>query len=322
MDLVILDCSQYIYAGYYGNKRGFKVTRGVRQHEGEWIARDFEAHGAIFLFKEIQRLASSNNIIMPVFDRTPNIKRKMWKEIFGEDGDGYKGKRNPNPVEAAKIRFNKDFAEACCRKMGFSVQAAEDYEADDIIYTLVQMYHDDFAHIRIHNKDGDLFFLVDDVVSIEPVGDKGRYITVENYEYSVMNKETIVYNTIGLNRLLRTDSSDNIEGIGSWWADYISEYVTLDNVRSCGDLEVCREILRKVVKAHSESPNSERVLSTFNLMSPLLVPTDLIDDNEHRVNWTMLQSYYCDNLRPTSDNWGCEDIVEQFIERWEDEILC
>lgn len=317
MILRIYDASNYIYAGYFGNRRGIVVNRGVREVEGMWCDNSFPAHGAIFLLKNIFDLSNENTISMAVFDRTPTIKRQMYYEMTGDEY-GYKGTRENDPNVTENIKFQKKLAEALCRKADICVQAVDGYEADDIIHTLVNMYRDEYEHIYIHTKDSDLAYLVSDNVSIAQVGDKGKIINMENYEFTARSKITTEYNTVHLNKLIKGDTADNIPGIGPSWAKFINKYITLENVRELGDLNMCRDILRKAVKDNFESPNSHRVLPTFNLIVPLTVPYDSIDEYEHETNCKMIDRYFLSGFREEDDMWDCESLILQFLEIYND----
>lgn len=317
MILRIYDASNYIYAGYYGYRRNVTINRGVREINGIWSENSFPANGVVFLLKNVFENEDGNTTHMIVFDRSPTIKRKMYADMTG-DAYGYKGNRDSEPSKVAEIKFQKQLTEACCRKAGLCVQAVEGYEADDVIHTLVGMYKNDYEHIYIHTKDSDLAYLVDDNVSIAKVGEQGKIINKENYSFTVKTGHNIDYNTVHLNKLIKGDSADNIPGIGKIWAKYINKYVNLDNVGTFGDLNICRDILRKVVTDQSEIPNSHRVIPTFNLIVPLTVPLDCIDDFEHEPEWNMIEYYFLNKFNQEVDKWDCELLVNEFLELYND----
>ena len=324
MELHIMDASAYLYQGIFGNKRGVAVSRGVREHEGMWEERAFPASGVAFLLKNIYALHKPDSTIMVVFDRTPTIKREMYKNAFGDEY-GYKGNRETSGEIRKSIRFQKDFAEACCRKMDLWVQAADGYEADDVIYTIVNMYKDDYSHVYVHTRDSDLTFLVSENVSIAKCDELGKDIDIFNYAYTARSKCNTEYNTIHLNKLIKGDTADNIPGIGKEWAEYINKHISKETTPKLGDLNYARDVLRKAIKDNSFASNSHLVIPTFNILCPLVVPYEMIDDFEHEPNWEMLLSYFihAGSIHPEyfvqeSDRWGCEQLIEEYLTKYEE----
>lgn len=309
MYLHILDCSQYIYAGYNGNKSGKWITRGVRETNGEYESRTANVNGVMHLLNEINRFNKELNVVIPVFDRPASIKREMYKDTFGYDG--YKANRGEPNWDIIRQRR---FAEEILRKCGFPVQAVEGYEADDVIHTLVQIYKNDYEKIFIHNRDSDLFYLVDDNVEIAKIGKLGKSITLENYYYTVLNDYNCFYNTIHLYKTYYGDSSDCIPGIGKEWAARIDEFIGPNDFRKLGDLELCRNFIRQAIKKYFNCPNSQLVLPTFNIVTPLDVPYDELDDSEYDVNWEMFSKYYLNNFDASADKWDCESSLDDYIE--------
>lgn len=305
MNLRIFDCSNYIYAGCYAERL---VSRGVREVEGEWQAFQAPIGGVRFLIRQIANFVDDNTVIIPVFDRTPTIKRDMFSMVFGA-GVSYKGTRPPTPTQ---ITLNKRYAEQCLINCGFDVKAVDEYEADDVIYSLVEYYKDSFDHIYIHTKDSDLTFLVSDKVSIEKVGEQGKHITMSNYE-EVAVKGGCYYNTISIIKLCSGDTSDCIKGIGWEWADVLSDIVPQDEFDRLGEPNYVRKYLMKCLEVKPNLPNGERVLQTYNLMCPLLIPDRLMDLNaEAKVDRGKLE-YFLADWNPRLDRWDLEEKLMNYI---------
>ena len=100
MNLHILDTSNYIYAGAFTNQY---IERGVRESNGVYSANDAPIGGVKFLVNTIAKILKEDPdcVIMPVFDRTPEIKRQMYLDAYG-DPYGYKGTRASKPSTITK----------------------------------------------------------------------------------------------------------------------------------------------------------------------------------------------------------------------------
>lgn len=309
MDLHILDTSNYIYAGSFNNK---VISRGVRETNGEYCANNAPIGGVLFLLKQARELTNDNTIVMPVFDRTPDIKRDMYTNVFGNPY-GYKGNR---PAKKIDISYQKEYAEQILRQLGYPVQAVDGYEADDVIYSLVKYFKYDFDHIYIHTRDSDLTFLVDDTVSIAPVGDKGKVIDMANYTAVADKTGFCTYNTVHLRKLCTGDTSDNIPGVGWKWAELIDNCIKDKNEnRKLGDLDVARKYIKEAIVANPTEPGAHSVLSTFNIICPLLVPEGEIDDSDMDVDFEKF-AYFLGGWVVDLDRWGFEDQLADYIDNY------
>lgn len=311
MELHILDCSQYIHAGSYANTT---ISRGVREDNGEYQENWAPIGGVRFLINRAAELCKDGSIVIPVFDKTPNIKREMYKAAFGDEF-GYKGNRKtPDPMRAVSIQ--KDYAYIIMEKIGYPVQAAQDYESDDVIYTLVQMYKNDFESIHVHSSDSDLYFLVGGNVMMDTVGPNiGKVITQANYPNVVDKDGWCPYNVHHIRKLCNGDHSDNIPGIGSDWMPRLDSVIPADKLAYLGDLEVCREFLKDAVDKYPTAPNAHMLLKTFNILVPLVVPEHLINDVEPAIDWDK-QRYFVHGWKPDEDHWGFEDDLTEYIDSY------
>ena len=310
MNLHILDTSNYIYAGTFTNQY---ISRGIRETNGTYGANEAPIGGVKFLLNSIARILKDDPdaVIMPVFDRTPEIKRGMYLEAYGLQY-GYKGTRAAKPMNIDK---QKEYSENILRDLGLVVQAVDQYEADDVIYSLVKYYKEDFDHIYVHTKDSDMFFLVSDNVSIAPVSQKDKSIDIYNYPTMVDSKNHTLYNTIHLRKLCAGDRSDNIPGVGWVWAEKLDELIDRDTYAKLGDLELCRKYLKEVVNKNPTVPGAHNLLSTFNIVCPLLIPYDLLDDVEQDIDLQKL-SYYKNNWDKSMDRWNLEDMLSDYIDSY------
>lgn len=309
MDLHIMDTSNYIYAGSFSKKF---ISRGVRETNGEYCANEAPIGGVLFLLRQVRALTDNDTIVMPVFDRTPDYKRGMYEAAFGNPY-GYKGKR---PAKSVDISFQKEYAEQILRELGYPVQAADGYEADDVIYSVVKYFRDDFDHIYIHTRDSDLTFLVDDKVSIATVGNVGKTINMMNYTSVAHKSGWCAYNTVHMRKLFEGDVSDNIPGIGERWAELMDACIEdKADLKKFGDLDLARKYIKKAVVANPTEPGAHTILSTFNIVCPLLVPEGEIDDSDMCVDFEKF-AYFLGQWNPSLDRWHFEDQLSDYIDQY------
>lgn len=308
MVLHICDVSQYIYGGSY---KHVSIARGVREVDGMYQENWAPIGGVRFLINRLAELSGPNNIVIPVFDRTPTVKREMYYKAYNSEF-GYKGTRKSSGDNA--IAIQKKYAYDILQKIGYPVQAAEGYEADDVIYTLVQMYKNDFDEIRIHCNDSDLYFLIGGNVMMDTIGPNiGKVITERSYPQLVDTKEGgCPYNAYHMRKLCNGDKSDNIPGIGKEWLERLDSVIPKEKLCELGDLDVCRDYLKKVINKYPDAPNSSIILSTFNILMPLRVPEFLINDAEPMIDYQK-QAYFVSGWVPELDRWGFEDDLEEYI---------
>lgn len=309
MDLRILDCSQYIYAGSYKNA---VISRGIREVDGEFSENAAPIGGVRFLVTQAASLVNDNTVVMPVFESKPTVKRQMYFDVFGEEY-GYKRGRKSHGDD---IPLQRDYARRILEQCGFPVQFADGYEADDLIYTLVETYKNDFEHVYVHNNDSDLYFVVDDNVSIAKIGNNvGKVINRGNYCDMVDKKGWVCYNVHHMKKLCAGDTSDNIPGIGMDWEDRFDSVIPASELPKLGDLSLCREYIKKAIVAYPTAQNAYRVLSTFNILMPLEVPVYLINENEQDIDWNKLR-YFVHGWKPDEDRWGFEDELSEYINNY------
>ncbi len=321
MDLHILDCSEYIYQGAWAGKaRGNNrynntniIARGVRESNGKYGPRQAPIGGAKFLIKEAAKLVDSSSKVVCVFDRFPQYKREMYGRLFGDE-DGYKGTRDRTTSDG--IYLEKDFAEECMNKLGFNCLAADCFEADDVIYTLVSTYKGSYDNIIVHTRDSDLFFLVNGNVTIAPTGQLGKHISVQNYEISVVTDKIIPYNSIGFHKLIYGDTSDNIPGIGVEWKSYFKDKLDRTICSKLGNLDFARSVLMDMVNECSMCTGVHKWIPTFDILNPLEVPVNSVELWESDINKTAIEDYFLGGLNPSIDKWGFEEILDNYIDRY------
>lgn len=310
MELHILDMSNYMYAGMSSE---LTVTRGVRESDGAYSANRAPIGAVKFAIEQVRLLTGKYSNVIPVFDSTPTIKREMYTNVFG-DPYGYKGTRAEKPVGLEQV---KSYTEWILRDLGYNVQKVEGYESDDIIYTLVQMFKNDYEKIYIHSRDSDLYFLVSDNVEIAKCGKQGKEISLVNYSEAVSKNDYVWYNTVHLRKLYGGDASDNIPGVGWDWAQYVDSCIPESDFAKLGDLDLARKYLREASKKFPMKPKAHLLTSVFDIVCPLIVPYDSIDnDCECDIDFEKFDSYYLLGWLKQNDRWNLEDRLLEYIDEF------
>lgn len=307
MNLHILDSSNYIYQGAAFNKR---IARGVREDNGVYRPNDAPIGGVKFLIDRLYELCTPDNKVVIAFDKTPSVKKQMYKDTLGIDG--YKATRSHNNTDVYPQRY---YAEQILRDMDFPVLSLDGYEADDLIYSFVKYYANDYEHTYVHTRDSDLSFLVSENVSIDKVGKQGKYIDMYNYRTEAISSCKLTYNAVMIYKLMIGDTADNIPGVGTWIGEALDTMYDANTYVKCGDLDLCRTMLREVSKKFPDKPDSYSLVPRFNLLAPLQVPFEKVEiyDEDYDVDKI---KYYIHNWDKTYDHWNLEDLLMDYIDSY------
>lgn len=183
-----------------------------------------------FTIKSLNRWARQGKDILAVcFDSPCPFRKDYFKKTKEgiETGIEYKGDRKPmmkEMYEGAQLTMDILY------RAGVPIYAANGYEADDLVYSLVQLAKEMYPNtpIDVITNDADLLPLVDEQVSVflrsrkitwaeTKELEKRSYIQVtpDNFqkvteELSNYQKFSVPYNTLLLHKLLRGDDSDGI----------------------------------------------------------------------------------------------------------------
>ena len=309
MYLHILDMSNYLYAGRSAKR---VVARGVRETDGKYESNEAPVGAVYFCLSQVANLTSANSVVMPVFDRTPTIKRQMYEQCFG-DPYGYKGNR---PAKPSDFEIIKEYTEWILRDLGYPVQAADEYESDDVIYSLVRMFENDYERILIHTRDSDLYFLVSENVMIAKVGEQGKFVDMNNYGQVANKNNYCWYNTAHFHKLYGGDPSDNIPGVGYDWGPRVDSVIPKGDIPKLGDLDLARKYLRLASRNFPMYQDAHKLTSVFNIICPLDVPEHLINLDEQDVNMEKLNKYYLPGWAKNEDVWGLEDRLSEYIDKF------
>lgn len=196
--LHVVDISPCVYAGM-SNKYSF-IQGGVLNTPEGHLEQNIPTGGTSMLFNILAQYMSDEHIMF-IADRTPSVKKEIYPE--------YKACRtHPDEVE-----ISKEVAEYILADCGFTVYAMDGYEADDIIYTIVNQNKKKFDHIYVHTADSDLYVVVQDNVSILPTSSQAKTVTMDNYEYMCKKGVTTVYNSVVFEKFLAGDRSKSLPAL-------------------------------------------------------------------------------------------------------------
>lgn len=246
--LYILDLLPFVHAGHV-NKRSV-LTRvedlGSRVH-----SVTTPTGGASLVMNALYDIVGTGDIVI-CSDRRPTIKQDMFAD--------YKANRFHNN----DITIERKAAEYILEKCGLSVLYYAGYEADDIIYTLVQKLHNSYEEIFIYTGDSDLYFLVDGKVSIRPTSTRGKTVTLETYEKTPIKGRCYRYNSITMSKICGGDSSDNIPCLpDDVWKKFADNMFAEPLYPHMGNKETIRYWISMLCP---------EALSQFDLVFPLDVP--------------------------------------------------
>ncbi len=272
--LYIFDVSPFIHAGSV-NKYAFLETLvdlGVR------CTMQRTPCGGISLIMNAMATIENSGDMVFCCDRNPVIKKDMVP--------GYKSNR----THERAVELEKQVAEYILSKCGATVLARDGYEADDIIYTLVRRLHDDYTNIYIYTGDSDLYFLVDDKVSIRAHSSRGKDIDLGNYSTAIKKGTVTPYNSKTMEKIIFGDSSDCIPGIPEYRRADLWKYFT--------NPVLCPHLGNKdIIKGHLQMIAPEFLKQVDNVF-PLIVedlPTKFNDINYkllHDLGRALNNKYY------------------------------
>lgn len=323
--LRLFNVSDYVHAGAAprkndGHTKPPSYHSGVRElPDGSWAASRLPTGGIAFALNPIfEHIASDNykdETLVFCIDDTPYIKRDMYHEVLGDE-TGYKATRSKKDLSVSiQRKAIKDILSIFSPNVLF----APGYEADDIIASLVTQYKSSYDHIYIHTVDADLFCLVTDNVSIEPVGTRGKVITKENFSSMVSDKNgyPLPFNGILLEKLFYGDKSDNIPGVGENIANIIRETIPKEKYKFLINFSLFRTWVGMATNYH------KTVMGLVDLLVPLDVPEEYLTiyDEPIDVNRLCYIGYKVGNKYCKKNTWN-ESIeeVDTILDYYTDEF--
>lgn len=221
--------------------------------------------GISFLFTHLYNHMNDNNVFM--FDRRPTYKASFIPN--------YKGNRDHTSEARKSVFKQRDLAELILRDIGIPTMAEEDFEADDMAYTLYQNYKDPMDHLYFVVNDSDYYFMVGDKCTILPSTSRAKEVNKHNFEITAKCGEVIPYNTIVLHKMLFGEPGDNIPArLTKNKARSIFEYTTKKYVPSlCNN----RKYLEHIISEIPNEPIREDMQYMLDAIFPVERPMPLLD---------------------------------------------
>lgn len=263
--LRIFDVSNYIYAGTFANNAKYVDGVYLSALSGKFEEKSMPIGGINMLFNTLFKDNQKDVINAFVFDSKAYDRYEMMQELTDGQVQYKEGRKKVLGVNQQQSLAYEVFKEA-----GYNVFKREGYEADDIIYYLVERYKNSFSSVEIYTKDSDLLYLVQPNVSVMPVGSKGSVVTMSNYEDSIEKGYTVKYNTAIWHKLERGDKADKIPPISSEIAMLISNYILPDEYSKCGDINYFRQ---KVAEATN---NNRKTMLALDIRLPLPMDEEVV----------------------------------------------
>lgn len=273
---LIIDGNNLLFKAYYAT-----AYQGINLHSLQGIPTN-----AVYAFiRMLTKFLKTNNYdsVFVAFDAGKKTFRHQLLET-------YKGKRSETPVELiGQFTLIKTFLDLAQISWGQIVN----YEADDIIGTIVKDKSAKDYEIDIMSSDKDLLQLLDTNVKIlNP--QKGmsdlKVITTLTFEteYGLLPSQVIDL------KGLMGDASDNlpgIKGIGQKTAtNLLKEYKTLENIIDNADK--LKPNVSKLVKANFNNGIICKQLAQLNLETPISCNLNTFQYNLNNLNSTQLQAFY------------------------------
>ncbi|WP_339040388.1 DNA polymerase I [Spiroplasma endosymbiont of Apeira syringaria] len=310
---LIIDGNNLLFKAYYAT-----AYQGVNLHSLQGIPTN-----AVYAFiRMLTKYLKSNNYasVFVAFD----AGRKTFRH---ETLATYKGKRSETPVELIE-QFNlvKIFLELAQIPWG----QINNYEADDIIGSIVKNKVASNYQIDIMSSDKDLLQLLDNNIKIlNP--QKGmsdlKVITISTFQSEY---ELLPYQVTDLKGLMG-DSSDNlpgIKGIGQKTAiSLLKEYDTLENIIE--NVEQLKPNVSKLIKLNFNNGIICKQLAQLNLNTPITGNLETFNYNVENLNNEKLQDFYkqynmnsllTQDTNPKTNKNSTSHV--QIINKWSQEWNC
>ncbi|WP_342273409.1 DNA polymerase I [Spiroplasma endosymbiont of Acasis viretata] len=310
---LIIDGNNLLFKAYYAT-----AYQGVNLHSLQGIPTN-----AVYAFiRMLTKYLKSNNYasVFVAFD----AGRKTFRH---ETLATYKGKRSETPVELIE-QFNlvKIFLDLAQIPWG----QINNYEADDIIGSIVKNKVASNYQIDIMSSDKDLLQLLDNNIKIlNP--QKGmsdlKVITISTFQSEY---ELLPYQITDLKGLMG-DSSDNlpgIKGIGQKTAiSLLKEYDTLENIIE--NVEQLKPNVSKLIKLNFNNGIISKQLAQLNLNTPITGNLETFNYNVENLNNEKLQDFYkqynmksllTQDTNPKTNKNSTSHV--QIINKWSQEWNC
>lgn len=191
--LTLVDVSALIYAGYY-------VSNDDSKDIEETIK--FPIAGARYAIRRIVGLTGYTDDIIAVMDSKTdkNAIDPMYKS---------------NREHKADIHIQKEYLKYLLPNIGIKVACQDNYEADDLIYSIIySLGYDDYESITIVTDDSDISgAIINDKIIRTGATSKTPTLDMNNYTALVKNGKFVPYNSVLAYHFFHGKPSNNIPSL-------------------------------------------------------------------------------------------------------------
>lgn len=270
--LVVYDVSPFIYIG--NNVKGPYSNRMY----------GFPIQGVYYLLKHLSYDLNMNRDIVLCFD-----SRSFRKDLMKK----YKSHRIPNPEIFAQIDMLYDYLSKC----GIVCHKQHGYEADDLIYNVVEANKNLYQEVIIYGVDYDLAHNVSSNVRFDSISSQVLSVDEKNFSKAMVKDEIIIFNSITPYKVFNGDKSDGVAPFKtSEYSGYALYKAYIDNMTKAleiqkglqlRDKEVL-EIFIEHVKGIFTEEEFKELKTRLEIFYPAKLENEIFKEVSHRFNINMV----------------------------------
>lgn len=278
MRLHIFDVKQLMYIG---QSKGETVCRGIIQDQGRFRPNEMRVGSICYMFEKMNALRRDpSDVLCFCCDSKPLFKMELLDSVFHMR---YKQGRPGAPLHVSQ---QYDFAIDLLRQMNFNVFKEDEYEADDLISSLVYKYKDVFDEVIIYTNDSDQYYLIDNKVRCEAVSNNVRSVNMSGYVEACSKKRHTPYNRVMLDKMLYGEPGDNVPQLGPTYVEAVDKCVPEIIYPYFGN----SVLLRTIIKALSQ--DDERAMCVCDMIIPRLLLDERVSIATDKLpDWNLFTFY-------------------------------
>lgn len=187
-NLVIFDVFPFLHIGEYVYKKYDRKVNGK-----------MPCNGILHLLKRLSSEISLYNDVVLAFDS------KSFRKGISSD---YKGSRKPNNT----VKAQADLLYELLPKAGIACYRKDMFEADDLIYNIVNVQKDNYKSIEILGTDYDLTHnIIRPWIKFKSISSQVQSVDEKTFSYIMYDDVYLLYNTIAAYKVFCGDNSDGIK---------------------------------------------------------------------------------------------------------------
>lgn len=184
--LCVYDVSTFVYVGTHAKDVYSEKVLG------------FPARGIFYMNKYLAYDLSQGNDVVLCFD-SKSFRKKLDK--------GYKSNRINNPDVWAQLDFLYEYY----NRVGIVCHKVDGYEADDLIFNVVEANRPKYNEIVVYGTDYDLCHNVCFRTRFESINSITNSVDYKNFKHAVEKGVVVPFNTITAYKVFMGDTSDTIK---------------------------------------------------------------------------------------------------------------